>query len=289
MQEKKNSVLVDFAMSLLMIEQNMYPQNVIRELEEAFEALVTYPEYRNKSIKIINKYVDGDDIISRMLDIINCVNEPPPKAPELEEYGFERRKKTRGWTVIEDNRLIMAVNEYSIVNLGAVAAFVGSGRSRSQCSQRWIRVLDPKLSKMPWKSEEDEMLLSLCKTLGTKSWMKIATKMGKRSDVQCRYRYTQLTKDQKNKPIIKKIESSTLQSESNNNINNSINNDIEDNNNTKNMCSFFINQEQPNQESNQTDLTNLDFSNPYPDFQIESNNNDIKLDFNFSDSNLWMI
>lgn len=187
-------------MSLLMIEQNMYPQNVIRELEDAFEMLVTYPEYRNQSIKIINKYIEGDDIISRMLDILNCVNEPPPKAPDFEEYGFERRKKTRSWTIAEDNRLIMAVNEFSIVNLGAIAAFVGSGRSRSQCSQRWIRVLDPKLSKMPWKSEEDDLLLSLISSHGTKSWMKVATLIGKRSDVQCRYRYSQLTKSRRLKP-----------------------------------------------------------------------------------------
>lgn len=278
MQEKKNSVLVDFAMSLLMIEQNMYPPDVINELEDAFRTLVSDPSQRNESINRINKYVDGDDIISRMIDIVNCVNEEPPRAPEQEEYGFERRRKTRGWTIAEDNRLIMAVNEFSIVNLAAIAAFVGSGRSRSQCSQRWIRVLDPKLSKMPWKSEEDDMLLSLCKSYGTKSWMKIATQMGNRSDVQCRYRYTQLTKDQKNKvKILKKPESFQ-----NSNYNQE-NKQTFDNNTTDKTNKYPPQTE----ESNHFDFSEFDFSNSYSDFQIEDNNG-IKMDFNLPD-NMWMV
>ena len=271
MHEKKNSVLVDFAMSQLMIEPSMYPPETISQLEEAFRRFVSDPSSRKESTEIINKYVDGDDIIMRMLDIINCVNEEPPKPPDHEEYGFERRKKTRGWTTIEDNRLIMAVNEFGIINLGAVAGFVGSGRSRSQCSQRWIRVLDPKLSKMPWKSEEDELLLSLCKSYGVKSWMKIATQIGNRSDVQCRYRYTQLTRDHKGKMDgIKPID--------NENYNSII---------QYPPSSFTERSRSLCQDLDQLNFDEMDFSNP--GFQIYSDNNDIKMEFNIADTQLWTL
>ena len=35
-------------------------------------------------------------------------------------------------------------------------------RTGIQCRERWINVLDPKLNKSSWTSEEDKKLLELC-------------------------------------------------------------------------------------------------------------------------------
>jgi hypothetical protein len=59
--------------------------------------------------------------------------------------------------------------------------------------QRWSRGLNPSISKSPWSAEEDAKLLTLVTKLGTKSWTRIASDLGKRCDVQCRYRFKQLT------------------------------------------------------------------------------------------------
>jgi hypothetical protein len=77
-----------------------------------------------------------------------------------------------------------------------VAQFVGNERTRSQSSQRWIRVLDPKISKQQWLPEEDERLVKLVGQYGEKAWTKVAGGMKNRSDVQCRYRCMHLKKCQ---------------------------------------------------------------------------------------------
>lgn len=107
------------------------------------------------------------------------------------------RKKTRSWTNEEDQRLLMGVHLYGLENWTLVAQFVGNNRTRSMCSQRWIRVLDPKISKSHWTEDEDQQLLQMVQLYGEKSWMKIASKLGNRSDVQCRYHYQQLQRESK--------------------------------------------------------------------------------------------
>ncbi|OHT16107.1 hypothetical protein TRFO_13427 [Tritrichomonas foetus] len=102
------------------------------------------------------------------------------------------RRKTRQWTPEEDERLRAATAILGTTKWQIIAQFVGNGRNQSQCSQRWQRVLDPKLKKTHWTEDEDAKLEQLIKEHGTQRWMKIASIFGDRSDVQCRYRYQQL-------------------------------------------------------------------------------------------------
>jgi hypothetical protein len=76
----------------------------------------------------------------------------------------------------------------------AVAQFVGNGRTRSQCSQRWIRVLDPRIYKQQWTAGEEDLLITLVAKYGQRSWMQVSAEIKTRSDVQCRYHYLQLHK-----------------------------------------------------------------------------------------------
>lgn len=118
---------------------------------------------------------------------------PCPDDIATSEGGARRRNRT--WTPYEDQRLLAGILKNGIENWTPISKFVGNGRTRSQCSQRWYRGLNPKISKEQWSQEEEAKLMKLVEELGTGSWTKIAAKMGNRSDVQCRYRYKQLSKE----------------------------------------------------------------------------------------------
>lgn len=36
-------------------------------------------------------------------------------------------------------------------------------RTASQCRERWVNVLDTKISRNKWEKEEDDRLISICK------------------------------------------------------------------------------------------------------------------------------
>lgn len=108
--------------------------------------------------------------------------------------GRQRRQKNRPWTQDEDNSLREAIVQFGLANWGAIAERVGNGRTRSQCSQRWKRVLDPGISRDNWTAAEEERLLELTAKHGPKAWRKISFEMGNRSDVQCRFKYKFLMK-----------------------------------------------------------------------------------------------
>lgn len=120
----------------------------------------------------------------------------PTVAPQKETQAlgdlFEKRKKTKVWTIEEDQRLLAAIDKYGTENWKLIAKMVGNGRNRSQCSQRWLRGLNPTLRKEPWSSDEDERLLRAVKKYGARGWTKIGEVVGNRCDVQCRYRFLQL-------------------------------------------------------------------------------------------------
>ena len=132
-------------------------------------------------------------------------NNPPSIQPPLQPPFFNQkiapisgyRKKARPWTPEEDQRLINAINANGTENWPLVTSLVGGDRTRSQCSQRWHRVLNPKISKSNWSREEEQKLLNAVQEYGNKAWTRIATEMGNRSDVQCRFRYKFLVKKAK--------------------------------------------------------------------------------------------
>jgi hypothetical protein len=139
------------------------------------------------------------NFLDRIHDILSVPAQPLPdhrsSSPNFDYTGG--RNKTRSWNTQEDNRLLAGVRKYGLgagSTWSSIADFVGNGRTRSQCSQRWIRVLDPRICKQQWSKQEDQSLISLVAQQGEKAWMKIATLLGNRSDVQCRYRYFQLQK-----------------------------------------------------------------------------------------------
>lgn len=131
--------------------------------------------------------------------IMNVSDSPIEQPDETNENSEEppARRKTRTWTGYEDQRLVAGIFRFGFDSWIRVANFVGGGRTRAQCAQRWTRGLNPKICKKGWSPEEDQQLLNYVRVYGNKSWAKIANLLGNRSDVQCRYHYLQLTNEMK--------------------------------------------------------------------------------------------
>ena len=118
------------------------------------------------------------------------------------------RKVIQNWTEEEDRRLLYAIHKYGQGDWNVIADFCANGRNRSQCAQRWNRVLDPRISKDPWTEAEEQRLKELVDEHGEKSWKIIADILGNRTDIQCRYHYKnvmQKVKDKK-KPTTTRID-----------------------------------------------------------------------------------
>ncbi|KAK8892061.1 hypothetical protein M9Y10_029283 [Tritrichomonas musculus] len=198
------NLLVDVAIS--------YVDGFTSHLTDAMRDLLSknFSDYLHKRItyeqcqKVLLQQIGRDDALVQLNEIMTLPEEPLVYHDQHElDFGISNsndgkqvspiRKKTRTWTGMEDKRLLAGVARYGTDNWQMVAHFVGNGRNRAQCSQRWTRGLNPKISKKNWTVEDDKQLQELVELYGDKSWTKIANILGNRSDVQCRYHYRQLT------------------------------------------------------------------------------------------------
>lgn len=156
--------------------------------------------------RLYAEIVGSCEPIEKIQEILTLPDTPIPDGyfNSDESPSSNRRKKTRPWESAEDMRLLAGVHRFGFESWANVARFVGSGRTRSQCSQRWCRVLDPKISQEAWTKEETNRLLELIQRYGVKSWIKVAAEMKNRSDVQCRYHYIQLQREGRALPLTPK-------------------------------------------------------------------------------------
>ncbi|GAD92511.1 hypothetical protein PVAR5_1103 [Paecilomyces variotii No. 5] len=84
---------------------------------------------------------------------------------------FAHNTNRGSWTEEEDERLRTAINQHG-TKWTLVARDVGT-RSSEQCSKRWNDTLNPDLDRSPWRTEDDELLLSAIDTVG-RNWKLIA-------------------------------------------------------------------------------------------------------------------
>lgn len=106
----------------------------------------------------------------------------------------------RSWTEEEDSKLMSLVNIYKGRKWKLVANQL-PGRSDLQCLRRWQKVLNPRIVKGYWTSEEDRLLENSVANFGMGKWSNIAAQLPGRTANQCRDRwFNQLD------PVIKKEE-----------------------------------------------------------------------------------
>lgn len=184
---------VDFLteLGISFVESAGFSLNVesTKTLTNIFQDYVSGKQNFSTTATSVQSVIGRLDPLIRLKEIIELPEMPLPYRT-IDDQG--PRKKTRTWTAIEDQRLLAGVARFGVDNWHGVAQFLGSGRNRAQCSQRWSRCLNPKISKKPWSKEEDQKLLQLVEIHGNKAWMKISLLFENRSDVQLRYRWKQL-------------------------------------------------------------------------------------------------
>jgi hypothetical protein len=178
----------------------------ISELEKPFtpeqliqirEVLTRYLSRRlsfQECVGVLLPVLGTSQPIERLEAILRTPDVPLPPSTRAPSTN-DARAKSRPWTSYEDQRLLAGIHRYGMDNWQLIALFVGNGRTKSQCSQRWTRGLDPKICKEQWPSGQDDRLIELVAAFGEKSWTRVAAELGNRCDVQCRYRYKQLQKE----------------------------------------------------------------------------------------------
>jgi myb proto-oncogene protein len=106
----------------------------------------------------------------------------------LKQPSLKRRASMGKWSEEEDELLRRAVKDYGGKNWKKIANRL-KGRTDVQCLHRWQKVLRPGLIKGPWTADEDETVVRLVKTHGTKKWSLIARQLNGRLGKQCRERW----------------------------------------------------------------------------------------------------
>jgi len=168
--------------SVIQIFQAYFGGKNKEEVEQELNQYLTSLEPLNKFENVISTdVINNASILSTMAD---------KKAGQ--------RAKSKPWTSQEDDTLAKAIQDHGTNNWGVVAAIVANGRTRSQCSQRWNRVINPKISKANWSQEEIDKLMNAVQLYGEKAWTRVANEFGNRSDVQCRFKYNYIMKSKKN-------------------------------------------------------------------------------------------
>jgi hypothetical protein len=189
-----SSLLIDFTLSLYHIhDPGLSPAAHSRlcQLALAFiERRVPLAECMRSSVSLTGT----SQPIEKLHEVLTVPTEPI-RYEERDARDGEPRKKARPWSTYEDSRLVAGICRHGHDNWTAIARFVGNGRTRSQCSQRWQRGLDPRLSRTEWTRTEELCLVQLVQCYGDKAWRQVAARLGSRSDVQCRYRYKMIQKD----------------------------------------------------------------------------------------------
>ena len=188
--------LVEVAVSYIPDTTTQLSEDQLKDVKEIFQKFIDNHQTYGETKEQLLRFFPNPQPLDKLKAILDVDDEPIPLSPSFDEPGANSRKKTRTWTNMEDMRLLKAIHKLGLENWNEVSQFVGNGRTRSQCSQRWIRVLDPRISKSNWTKEEEAKLVELVLLYGEKSWAKVSSKMGNRSDVQCRYRFQQIPKAQ---------------------------------------------------------------------------------------------
>ena len=159
--------------------------------EELLNKVITSFIDKKYSAKIAAKraaaLIANDQAIETFLNIFNAYNSTLTLSQFMSNLK-PKQIKSGPWSPQEDKLLTEGYQKFGN-DWSRVADYVGNGRTKSQCAQRWERSLDPSISREAWTEEEVKLLHEGVKKFGFGSWVKVSKLVGTRSDVQCRYKY----------------------------------------------------------------------------------------------------
>ncbi|KAK8842739.1 hypothetical protein M9Y10_025602 [Tritrichomonas musculus] len=96
-------------------------------------------------------------------------------------------KKVR-WTKEEDELLFQLLKDVDNPNWPFIAKNFPT-KTTQQVSERWEKVLNPKLIKGSWTREEDQTIINFVRDNGSKNWTQLAALLPGRIGKQCRERW----------------------------------------------------------------------------------------------------
>ena len=194
MKSYEHSPLTEIALSSMYEIVSNLSNEQLKLVNDAMDSFLSRNIGYNEASQIILPILGSIQPLEKLNEIITTPDSPIPY--QSNNYTMNTagsgRVKTRAWNPYEDRRLLAGIYKFGMSDWSIISSYVGNGRTKAQCSQRWQRGLDPKIKKTPWTSEQDSKLLRNVEHYGDKSWTRIALEIGDRSDVQCRYRYHQL-------------------------------------------------------------------------------------------------
>jgi hypothetical protein len=185
------TLLADVAVSYVEYGAGDITERTLAQVRDIFTRFLKHELSLADAEHLLSTLVPYDTTLTRLQEIISVPDDPLPiqtDGPAAENP----RRRTRPWTTTEDQRLLCALLRFGPDNWQAISQFIGNGRSRAQCSQRWYRGLNPRISKKAWTPAEEQRLHELVDQYGERNWAKIASVLGNRSDVQVRYHYLQI-------------------------------------------------------------------------------------------------
>jgi len=154
------------------------------------------PAHKLMNFLLENGVSDNDleyGSVKRLLSMYNNLSDDSEK--KARDRPRIRKSVSKGlrnppnkWAKEESQRLIQLVNDYGDKSWKKIAEHVGGGKTGAQCAQHWKRVLCPIIRKGSWDDEEELNLFRLVEKYG-QSWKNIASEIGSRTDIQCRYQY----------------------------------------------------------------------------------------------------
>lgn len=122
----------------------------------------------------------------------------PPSATAARQPHSRGHKETAAWSKEEDQLLELAVDMFKAKNWRKIADFIYINgrnlprRTADQCNQRWLRTIDPKITKGNWPADEDMRLIAAVKACPSRNWKAISALLPNRTDVQIRGRLQRL-------------------------------------------------------------------------------------------------
>jgi hypothetical protein len=193
-----SDALVEVAMSYVRTTApDLSDESALQQIRDAFTGLISGSGPADPVVTLLDHHINNRQPLERILSILQTPEDPPPDTwrESSPEQHTSARRRPRPWSPAEDTRLLAAIHRFGLENWGYVASFVGNVRTRAQCAQRWLRVLDPRISKEQWSHIDETRLIQLVRDEGTTGWTKIALGLRNRSDVQCRYHFFQMRRE----------------------------------------------------------------------------------------------
>ena len=184
------SEIVEYGLSIARPNSTSITQENMDVLSNTLHQFVNKMTTIERASEVFKSIAGTTRPVEVVCEIIKESMDPKP----LFAYVFDK-KTPRHWSAHEDTRLLAGVYLFGSSDWGSISNFVGANRSKAQCLQRWTRTLSPNITKNVWTPEEESRLCSFVAQASKVSWTKIAHQMGNRSDVQCRYHFSQLVKN----------------------------------------------------------------------------------------------